>query len=381
MRSLAAKNRELALLYDSAAFLQTPLPIEWLCQGFIERLSVYFKADAASVRMLDPVRGNLHMVAHSGLSEELVAGEQCLKVGECLCGEAVERREAAVHFLKRIEGGQQLRCQREGFATVSVFHIEAREQHIGFFNLQFRTERAFTAHEHALLGTLGHLLGFAIENQRLNARAREMAVSEERNLVAQGLHDSIAQGLNFLNLQAQMLESSINAGRLDEAAALVPALRSGVKESYEDVRELLHNFRNRLAEESLVEALRATALKFEHNTGIAVDFKADQDGAPITREQQLQILFVAQEALSNVRKHAMATRVDFIIEDGKAFTMTIRDNGAGFDPSVNSGGGHVGLVIMAERAARIGAAFAVRSGKGEGTALSIVLKHPARRIA
>ena len=82
----------------------------------------------------------------------------------------------------------------------------------------------------------------------------------QRNLVAQGLHDSIAQGLNYLNLQVQMLDSSVRDGRFDQVAEIVPALRMGVQESYEDVRELLLNFRSRLAEDDLVAALCALAM-------------------------------------------------------------------------------------------------------------------------
>jgi two-component system nitrate/nitrite sensor histidine kinase NarX len=64
--------------------------------------------------------------------------------------------------------------------------------------------------------------------------------------MAQGLHDSIAQGLNFLNLQVQMLEDSQKRGQFTEVEDIIPLLRAGVQESYEDVRELLLNFRTRL---------------------------------------------------------------------------------------------------------------------------------------
>jgi len=138
-----------------------------------------------------------------------------------------------------MDGGHQLECHKEGFATVSIFHLYAQQQHLGFFNLHFRKTTVFTSAQTALLETLGQLLGTAIENQRLQVRERELAISEERNLVAQGLHDSIAQGLNFLNLQVQMLEQSLKQKRFDEVDSIVPALRAGVDESYQDVRELL----------------------------------------------------------------------------------------------------------------------------------------------
>lgn len=381
--ALEIQNRELALLYDSAAFLQRPQPVEALCEGFLQRISQYFQAEGASVRMLDASRGNLHMVAHQGISKALTEGEHCLKVGECLCGDAVTQKINVVHDLRRMDEAQKLQCHREGFATVSVFHIYAHQQHLGFFNLHFRAIKTFSKNEEALLDTLGQLLGVAIENLRLGAREREMAISEERNLVAQGLHDSIAQGLTFLNIQVQMLDDSLASGNAKEAAEVVPALRAGVQESYEDVRELLLNFRSRLAEGDLVRSLETTLEKFRRQTGIAAELQADADGSPFPREQQLQILFIVQEALSNIRKHAVAGRVEICLRDRQDFELTIHDNGIGFDAAtlLQKGESHVGLNIMRERAQRIEAAFDVASVPGQGTTISLKLPREQRRAA
>lgn len=381
--TLEAQNHELALLFDSAAFLQRPQPLEALCEGFMQRISAYFKADGGSVRVLDPDRGNVHMVVHHGLSEELAASEHCLKVGDCLCGEAAEKKITMVHDLRDMDRANQLRCHREGFVTVSIFQVRAHEQSLGFFNLHFRRPKSFSKHQEALLETLGQLLGIAIENLRLAAREREMAISEERNLVAQGLHDSIAQGLNFLNLQVQMLDASMQDGRYHEVSDIVPALRAGVQESYEDVRELLLNFRSRLMEDDLIGSLQTTIDKFQRQTGIATEFSADVDGAPFPREQQLQLLFIVQEALSNIRKHALASRVEIRLEDRQDFRLTIRDNGVGFDAAtlLEKGESHVGLNIMRERAQRVDASFEVSSVPGQGTIVVLQLPQAQRRAA
>lgn len=380
---LEAQNRELALLYDSAAFLQLPQPVEALYEGFLQRISQYFGADGGSVRVLEPSKGILHMVAHHGISAALAEVEHCLKVGECLCGEAVEKKISVVHDLRRVDEEHKLQCHREGFVTVSIFHIHAHQQHLGFFNLHFRQPKVFSKGEQALLETLGQLLGVAIENVRLATREREMAISEERNLVAQGLHDSIAQGLTFLNIQVQMLEDSLSSGKMGEVADIVPALRAGVQESYEDVRELLLNFRSRLAEGDLVRSFEATIEKFRQQTGIDVSFTTSGNGAPFPREQQLQILFIVQEALSNIRKHAMADKVDIQLDDHQDFVLTIRDNGVGFDAEtvLQKGESHVGINIMRERAQRIQARFEVTSRPGQGTIVSLCVPRAQRRAA
>lgn len=381
--ALESQNRELALLYDSAAFLQRAQPLEALCDGFMQRISQYFGADGGAVRVLDPVHGTLHVVVHHGISDTLVESEHCLKVGDCLCGQAVAKKISVVHDLHSLDQMHELQCHREGFITVSVFHIMAHQQHLGFFNLHFRKPKTFDQREEALLATLGQLLGVAIENVRLATREREMAISEERNLVAQGLHDSIAQGLTFLNIQVQMLDDSLHNGQMNEVRDIVPALRAGVQESYEDVRELLLNFRSRLAEGDLGRSLETTIEKFRRQTGITVHFVADGNGAPIPREQQLQVLFIVQEALSNIRKHAMADQVDIRLEDNHDFTLTIHDNGVGFDAEtlLQKGESHVGINIMRERAQRIQASFDLASAPGEGTTVMLRLPREQRRAA
>lgn len=382
--TLEDKNRELGLLYDCAAYLQGRHSLETMCEGFLARISAYFGADGGTVRIVDADKANIHLVAHAGLSAEMVEAERCMKFDSCLCGKAAAKKISVVHRLGDLPGGEHLQCAREGIATVSIFQICTQDQQLGMFSLHFRQARGFSARERGLLDTVAALLGVAIENLRLAAREREMAISEERNLVARGLHDSIAQGLNFLNLQVQMLDESLASGKSAEAAAIVPALQAGVKESYEDVRELLLNFRSRLEEDSLQAGLRKTVKKFSDQTGIAAEFHASGPGGPpMSREEQLQILFIAQEALSNIRKHAQAGAVRVRIEDGEDFLLSISDNGIGFDAGAapDTDESHVGLHIMRERAQRIHAQLDVLSRAGAGTTVRLLVAQGQRRAA
>ncbi|MEW6759827.1 MAG: type IV pili methyl-accepting chemotaxis transducer N-terminal domain-containing protein [Pseudomonadota bacterium] len=386
--ALEEQNRELALLYDSAAFLQVRQSLEPMCEGFLDRIVRYFGADAGSVRLVDAGSEKVHLVVQNGLSDAMAEAERCMPMGDCLCGEAAQRREAVVHWLGNLPppstAAASAPCATEGFVTVSVFQIFAQDQHLGVFTLHFRSVRSFDVHQTALLDTLGRLLGTAVENIRLAAREREMAISEERNMVARGLHDSIAQGLNFLNLQVQMLEASLRNGQQQEAAEIVPALRAGVKESYEDVRELLQNFRSRLEEDDLNGALRKAVRKFRDQTGLDASFAADGSGGlPFAREVQLQILFIVQEALSNIRKHARADSVLVRVRDSQDFSLAISDNGVGFDSAVTSAVNekHVGLHIMRERAQQIHGDLAIESSPGNGTTIRLHVPSAQRRVA
>jgi len=202
-----------------------------------------------------------------------------------------------------------------------------------------------------------------------------MAVSEERNLLAQELHDSIAQSLAFLNIQAQMLKESLRKGQLDTAAAELAMMGEGIQESYDNVRELLGHFRIKVSHAELDDAIRSALEKFEGQTGIRTSFRKEGDGVVAAATSTIQVLHIIQEALSNVRKHAAATAVDVTMRGDAEFSIAVRDDGKGFIPAevLEDGGSHVGLDIMRERAHRIGARLELDTAPGRGTCVTLVL--------
>ena len=342
-----------------------------------------FAADGGAVRLSDTPHGMLFLVAESGLPDGLRQREHCLPIGECICGEAAASGAVRIEQLHELDDAERYDCQRAGFAVVSSFAIITQSRLLGVFNLHFRQPRIFTRQQQQLLETLGQNLAVALDNQRLAAKARELAVLEERNLVAQGLHDSIAQGLSFLNLQAQMLDDAL---RRDDRAAMGDSLaqiQAGVQESYDDVRELLTNFRTSLAAVDLFAAVDAILERFRRQTGLRVEVQREGGGAPLLPEQQLQLLFILQESLSNVRKHARASRVVVRIEDDRDVRLIIRDDGVGFDAQEVAArpSGHFGLAIMRERAQRAGAALSIEPVVPHGTLVCLHLPHQHRLTA
>lgn len=378
---LERQNRQLSALYGMTAFLNKPNDIEALCRGFLQRVMDEFHAAAGSIRVLDPSGERLHIVVSLGFSSALQESEHCMRTDACFCGEATQRGTMIIRDFRKLPHPEEIGCMRDGFQAVSVFQIVTPEATLGTFSLHFRERTTMSPRELQLLEMLGQHLGAALDNQRLSIKARQLAVAEERNLVAQGLHDSLAQGLNFLNLQTQMLGSAVQQRRWDEVEEIVPLLKTGVSESYQDVRELLQNFRTRLGEESLRKAVDDTIGRFRRQTGLNVELHLDdRDGAPLHPDQQLQVLFILQEALSNVRKHAYASKVTVRIDNHRDFGMSIRDDGEGYDPQevAERSETHVGLSIMRERAARLGGQLQMCSAPGQGTEVSLYLSQSDR---
>ena len=212
-----------------------------------------------------------------------------------------------------------------------------------------------------------------VKNRELAALDKAMAISEERNLLAQELHDSIAQSLAFLNIQIQMLQEDLEKNRTADALKGVTQIREGVQESYEHVRELLLHFRVRIDSTDLQAAICSALEKFEKQTGIKTHFELRGKLPDFLPEQVLQIMHIVQEALSNIRKHAHASQVKILINAADRCVIDINDNGAGFDVEHDAGENHVGLRIMRERAQKIGAELIFASDSTKGTHISLIL--------
>ena len=386
-RDLERKNFILGVLYSFSAVLNRPQTATEAAGVFLERVLQVAEADAGSVRLIDPRRQRMDLAAHIGLPEELKHSEACSKIGDCLCGIAVQNNEAhTVRFYDSrpaADNEHSYECRRLGFSDLRVLPIRYKEQDIGIVTLYFRQPQEISDTVTELLELLCSQFGVVVSNTRLGEESRQLAVLQERNLIAQGLHDSIAQTLAFLNLQVQMLESALQSGSSDLAGENLQFIKSGVQECYEDVRELLLNFRTKIARRDFAEAADELVERFHRQTGIAtnIDWIGDQ-GPPLSSDQQLQCIFILQESLSNIRKHAQADQVNIEIDNGRDFVMTITYNGRGFDAEhlERLPGNHVGLNIMHERAGRIRAELKLTSQPGQ-TRIRLFLpeqeRHPA----
>ncbi|HXZ50347.1 MAG TPA: type IV pili methyl-accepting chemotaxis transducer N-terminal domain-containing protein [Usitatibacter sp.] len=386
-RSLAEQNARLATLYDMTAFLNAPGSVEDLCRGFLRRLIAATGAAAGAVRLVSRNDECLHLYVDEGLPAAFRESERCLARGECACGGAAVGNSAVIHVL----GGRRVpitvtlpHCREAGFGMVAAFPVSAQRQLIGIYNLFFQEAREVASEERHMLESLGKHLGVAIENVRLVSRERELAASEERGLLARELHDSIAQSLAFLNLQVQMLRRALpGAAEGAEAGAILDEIQEGVQESYADVRELLVHFRTPTSEGDVEHGMRTLLARFERQTGVPVILKASGSALPIGPDEQLQVMHILQEALSNVRKHAAATAVRVELQRAGGYRFVVRDDGRGFDASreLPEAAEHVGLRIMRERAQLIGATLEVRSSPGRGTEVALTLPVAQRAAA
>jgi two-component system nitrate/nitrite sensor histidine kinase NarX len=376
-RSLEAHRDELKTLYETTALLAHAPNLEEMCRTFLQQLMNKYGADGGMLRLTDRDQRKMHLFVHEGLPPTLVTAEQCKGMGECFCGEVAAHPYPTVHLVDASDHSRhEYGCNREGFGAVLALPVLWHDRSLGLCNLFFKEKRVVAPQQRKLLETLAQHLGAAIESSRIVAAEKELAISSERNIIAQELHDRIAQSLAFLNLQTQMLENAIARKDSAQVSDDLQRIRAGVQESYEDVRELLVHFRSRVSESDLETELARTLTKFESQTGIKTSLIQYGNALPLTPEQQAQVLYIVQEALSNVRKHAHATLAEVVVHRGEDYEFTIRDDGCGLDAdAINQGNEGIGMSIMRERVERIGGSVEIKSHPGHGT--EVQLRVPA----
>ena len=375
--SLAEKNAHLTALYGLTAFLGEQHSVEEMLESFIARVLTLTGAPAAQVCFWNENRNQLESVLKKGLSES--GTKECEKISEQFCQQIF-----ASPYPVRIEEPDQsvnLDASHNRFILKVVYHIRYRQKNIGIFALFYRDKLSEDRALDMLLENLGRHFGAAIENMRLAALDQQMAVAQERNILAQNLHDSIAQTLSFVNLQVQMLEGALKDQNSEQIDDGIKQIKAGVQECYDDVRELLLNFRTRVYKEELGELVQSVLQRFERQTNVKTHLNIQDDGMTLSSTQKLQVIFILQEALSNVRKHARARTVMVNIRnDDSRFEMTVMDDGIGIDPQLLSERkqSHVGLSIMRERAQKVNAQIEIESEIDQGTTVKLILPKEGR---
>jgi len=237
---------------------------------------------------------------------------------------------------------------------------------------------AFDRNDEETLGRFATLAALAIANARLQRRIQALAVTEERERIAREMHDSLAQVLGYVNTKAQAAETLLKSGQEERASAQLAQLAAASRAAYADVREGILGLRTSLAEtRSFVETLQTYLDLWQEQSGVAVELVIDPT-APfdprLSPNAEVQLLRIIQESLTNVRKHAGATRARVCLTRERHWLAAIvADDGVGFDPDAlgRTSLPRFGLTTMRERAEAVGGTLSVNAAPGAGTRVTV----------
>jgi two-component system nitrate/nitrite sensor histidine kinase NarX len=373
------KTQSLDILYEVATGLSQPGSLEQLLDGFLDTFIELVDARAASVRLVTD-DGHTRLISSRGLAPEVAERDRLMPTGRCPCGWAaregglrIQRGTAACAALV----GRPL-LERDCTELV-VVPVQYQDRILGVYNLFLdRPLAAMGEDMHDLLISVGRHLGLAIEKARLEGEARRLAVIEERNLIGTELHDSLAQSLIGMRLQLKILSESL--ARKDYGAAQYEAngLRRALAQANADLRSLLTDYRLKIGDSGLMQSVASLVERFGRDTGIAVYFQNDCRALALTPAQEIQVFYIIQEALANIRKHSSAQNVRILLNnEDDLYTVLIEDDGLGMaGPETPMPGEHAGLAIMHERTAKLPGQLVIESEPGEGTRIVLIFNAP-----
>jgi signal transduction histidine kinase len=244
---------------------------------------------------------------------------------------------------------------------------------IGLLAIGSGAARSFDADAVETLAALANQASIAIENARLQARLRELAVETERGRIAREMHDGLAQVLGYVSTKSQAADELLATGRVADARGQLRELTAAARSIYVDVREAILGLRSPITPElGLVGAIEDYARRFAEASKLTVTVEASPGAraATLDSEAEAQVFRIVQESLTNVRKHAAAGRVAVRldrVDDG--LLVELVDDGRGIDepsPDRPTDWRHYGQAAMRERAADIGGRISWGTGPAGG---------------
>jgi signal transduction histidine kinase len=207
---------------------------------------------------------------------------------------------------------------------------------------------------------------------KLGVLSRAAGAAEERERLSRELHDTIAQDLTGLVMTAERSRRALADGNLAAAAAALASLEENARSALAETRAMVASGAAvGVGGGGLATALVRIGERIQRETGIRISVAAD-DPLALDRDSEVVLLRCAQEALSNVRKHSTAASATLTLASSPdGVTLTITDDGLGFDPATRSGG--FGLDGMRERLSLVDGTLAVTSNPGGGTSIAASL--------
>jgi two-component system, NarL family, nitrate/nitrite sensor histidine kinase NarX len=379
LRALSELTAVLAEEHDPEKLLERSL-------GTMVRLA---GAQAGVVRVVTSDGAHLRLVSSQGLAPDVVVEEQLVPLDCGVCGAAVSDDAVRQSFEMRHCAAQTGLDYFRSLGTALVVPLRHMGRVLGAYTLFFNEKRDTPEELGLLFRSISEHLGMALENTRLLRENMRMTLMSERQLIANEVHDSLAQTMAYMKIRLAMMQEALEESDQQRAIKHTNEVQQALDDAYADLRELLSQFRNRMDPLGLVHALQELRTKFYDRTGIALAFDNRTTDLGLSVEEESQVFHIMQEALANVARHSGAKHARLSMElVGDEYRFSIEDDGLGFFAFGQRLGGaehhphlrhHLGVNIMRERAQRLNGAIEIVNLPKGGARVSLVF--PAQRGA
>lgn len=365
----------LNVLSEIATSLSSDSDIEQLLERFLSTMIRLAGAQAGAVRVVTQDGRYLRLISAIGLPDAVVEQERITPIECGICGDATRAHSVREDFdLHACRNQSSLEYFGADCKHVVAVPLKHQGRTLGVYNLFMSHDDGVPEDVSLLFLSISEHLGLALENARLTRENLRITLSSERQMLANEVHDSLAQTLAYAKMRLPLLRESVDSRDLALAHKCINDIDKAIEQAYDGLRELLAQFRYRMDPRGLVPALNDLIASFCGKAQASVEFDNRVPDLNLTPEQEVQVFHIVQEALANICKHARASHVRVAIEvDGSERRITVEDDGIGLDqaaPGVDEL--HFGLRVMSERAAILGGAVSVENAAAQGTRVRLV---------
>ncbi len=363
---LSDANALLFQLHQVTQTLPASLDLDEVLDTTMGQLREFFEADSLAILLFDDTDLRWHTLRREGGRPPGTITQEDLPRP---LARAVRLRSLVSEQNLLAAGGPGLNpSSSAGLYAV----LPARGSIIGLVTIEHGEAHHFSSRDIELLSGFVEPAALAIDNARWFGRLRTVGADEERTRIARDLHDRIGQSLAYLAFELDRIVKNGAAG--GDTTVALDHLRTDVRGVIGEVRDTLYDLRTDVTEsQSLSATLESFLERVRGRSGLECQLRAQETGRmPILQERELWR--IAQEAVTNVERHAKATQVTISWRcDGTAGRLEVADDGVGFPVGKAGRLDSYGLLGMRERAASIGATLVVDSDEGRGTRVRCTL--------
>jgi len=339
----------------------------------------------AIVRLAGASAGTINVIDHDGARYAPVVtfgGVPGRGALQAWCAACAESRSADSECVRSDLCGHEDRIPADVLGKVCkhvvTVPLRHRDRPVGALNLLFAAECALPPETTPLLRAAGDLVGMTLDNARLSRENMRIRLTSERQMLANEVHDTLAQGLAYMRMRMSLLRDAIHQEDQLRAHKYCNDVDETLGNSQRRLRELITYFRCRMDPQGLLHALREISERFFDRTGIALEFDSRIPDLRLPAEREIEVFHVVQEALANISRHAHATHAKLVLDrQDDGYVVVVEDDGVGLAAGAGDrdDAGHYGIAIMRERAHRLGGSIAL--GRTDGTGTRLTLTFPA----
>ena len=364
-------SSSLTLLYRVTSTLSSANEENQILHDFLILLKQHFNATAGSIQLLTD-DGLMNLISYFGLSENQANSMQHAPIDGHLFS-----------FETDVLDEIQIRQNTLDIETLPpkqlCIPVRYKIRTLGVINLFVDDDIVITEELAYLLLSVGAHLGESIERANRDKINRRELIKDERNIIANELHDSLAQTLASLRFQVRILDQSIQPVGDFMAIKTIESVEHNLDEATTALRQLIAYCRVPIAQQGLVSAITRAVDKFRSETGIHILLQSNEQHLLLPANIELNAYRIVQEALTNIKKHANAHIVRVLLnnDDAGNIKILIENDGKGFDQRkiLSTDGEHLGLTIMKERAKHLGGDLKIETEPDEGTRIELNFQH------